>query len=891
MSKSILVLEENSVVHGLVASALDIDGLTLHHEFNPAKYLERARSLQPDLILFSNADQGNNYAILRQLKTQAGTSNVPLVLLANSRDRVDPAQLRQLRVSGLVRKPFEASDLQQQVSKHLDLVDLVGSAYEYNKSQSAREEGVNPLARLDILDPEIPALLQDSGGAGPAPGAVPEVDFSAELGTERPRQAAPAFGGDTRPAQGSPTAPRPSPDALDVLDDGPVERFTLGTPDTLLGEDVLLDEGDLVPPLGDLPPLEGMASFGEGTLEELGPQDLLDEEAYVDATFAPVGVDQTLQRPSSTPAPGPARLDDIEVELSIDELSLPEEPEAPRRTAAPPRPEATAPRAPELPPQAAKPAADRNLQAPPPLPEFQDLGGPAEPGSDLPPAVRRMMELKPVFSKAPEAADLDQEPFGASVHTTPHDTQADLGLGDDELDEAAILRAMEDEEGGPLPLLDSNDADLLALSASEESELDGMDLESDLGPLPGSDAMMLDRDEEDLILSSLQQEEPVAEAEAKPRQQGGLELTPEERAGLTQAIDAEQEEVLAADTVSGRVSPPTQPQDLELATAETIVQADLDEMDLLDDLSLDTGSPAPAGKPSEVEEFVNATFQNIKVPEMSDEEGWLRMPPEEMLEVPVPEPEPETEPATEARALSDAQTRLAVQAEVGLDFGTDLETSLMEETLPDRFVAEEQAPAGGESASESSGVSDSFEDAFAALKEEIEANPEGERLDDVLKLEQLQDEVAKIEFHIPQHENALARGIPIYSVPESIAAQLTGELPRPSGLPGPQMEEDSVESMRRLEGHLPSAAAPHRVESSLRFSTEKREADLGEASMRGLGQAVTLPVGSLLDEATKARLSQVLDEIISVSVRKAVREEMPRLLERMAQEQDSAPRT
>ena len=42
--------------------------------------------------------------------------------------------------------------------------------------------------------------------------------------------------------------------------------------------------------------------------------------------------------------------------------------------------------------------------------------------------------------------------------------------------------------------------------------------------------------------------------------------------------------------------------------------------------------------------------------------------------------------------------------------------------------------------------------------------------------------------------------------------------------------------------------------------------------------------GSLLDEATKARLSQVLDEIISVSVRKAVREEMPRLMEQMARE-------
>ena len=125
INKSILVLEENSVVHGLIASALDVDGLTLHHEFNPAKYVDRARNLKPDLILVSNADQFNNYSICRQLKTGPG-GGTPLVLLANYRDALDAARLRDLQVDGVVRKPFEASDLQEQVSRHLHLPDLVG---------------------------------------------------------------------------------------------------------------------------------------------------------------------------------------------------------------------------------------------------------------------------------------------------------------------------------------------------------------------------------------------------------------------------------------------------------------------------------------------------------------------------------------------------------------------------------------------------------------------------------------------------------------------------------------------------------------------------------------------------------------------------------------------
>ena len=68
MNKSILILEENSVIHGLVGAALEIDGVTLHHEFNPDNYVDRARSLMPDLILMSNSDQASDYAVTRELK-------------------------------------------------------------------------------------------------------------------------------------------------------------------------------------------------------------------------------------------------------------------------------------------------------------------------------------------------------------------------------------------------------------------------------------------------------------------------------------------------------------------------------------------------------------------------------------------------------------------------------------------------------------------------------------------------------------------------------------------------------------------------------------------------------------------------------------------------------
>ncbi|HUJ74109.1 MAG TPA: hypothetical protein VL359_04585, partial [bacterium] len=183
MNKSILVLEENSVVHGLIASALDLDGLTLHHEFNPARFVERARALTPDLILLSNTDQGNQYSILRKLKTQASLSRVPVLLLANSRDRVEGSVLRDLGVGGVIRKPFEASDVQQAVSKHLDLIDLVGPAYEYRQSQSTREDIPNPLAQLDVLEDDVPELWRRSTAQPEEPAPAAPAAVRAAAGT------------------------------------------------------------------------------------------------------------------------------------------------------------------------------------------------------------------------------------------------------------------------------------------------------------------------------------------------------------------------------------------------------------------------------------------------------------------------------------------------------------------------------------------------------------------------------------------------------------------------------------------------------------------------------------------------------------------------------------
>ena len=58
------------------------------------------------------------------------------------------------------------------------------------------------------------------------------------------------------------------------------------------------------------------------------------------------------------------------------------------------------------------------------------------------------------------------------------------------------------------------------------------------------------------------------------------------------------------------------------------------------------------------------------------------------------------------------------------------------------------------------------------------------------------------------------------------------------------------------------------------------------AAAQAVGRYTTTGVDalSLLDADIRAKLGQVLDEIISMSVRKAVKEEMPKMVERLSRE-------
>ncbi len=182
MSHSVLVLEESDLIQDIIASALDESNLAVYRESQPGQFFETAKQLQPDLIFISNSDHKQEYAVCRQLKSDTDLGSVPLVLLVESRDKLDSAALTELKIDGHLRKPFEAASLQEQLRKFLPPAFPLPASEAYEMAQSTEEIESAASKEFSVLDDEVLDLISEQAEEPTvAESNVPEVDFSDEF--------------------------------------------------------------------------------------------------------------------------------------------------------------------------------------------------------------------------------------------------------------------------------------------------------------------------------------------------------------------------------------------------------------------------------------------------------------------------------------------------------------------------------------------------------------------------------------------------------------------------------------------------------------------------------------------------------------------------------------
>jgi CheY-like chemotaxis protein len=111
--KTILVADDDEAIVDSISAILDMSGYEVLF-VNDGTSVMQAVKAQPDLILLDIQMPGHDgQAVCRQLKRQASTKDIPVIIVSASMDVRDKAQ--QVGADDYLEKPFEMEALQQKV--------------------------------------------------------------------------------------------------------------------------------------------------------------------------------------------------------------------------------------------------------------------------------------------------------------------------------------------------------------------------------------------------------------------------------------------------------------------------------------------------------------------------------------------------------------------------------------------------------------------------------------------------------------------------------------------------------------------------------------------------------------------------------------------------------
>ena len=150
MTQLILVLEENPEIQLVIAVSLKESNITIQQESDPDLFVQQAANLKPDLIFLSNSDGERDYKVCREIRADSDLKKTPIILLVNAKDEVDELLFSELEINGLLRKPFEALMLQEQLTPFITLDENFGS-----EPNEAEEEFLIDMSTIDNQLKEI----------------------------------------------------------------------------------------------------------------------------------------------------------------------------------------------------------------------------------------------------------------------------------------------------------------------------------------------------------------------------------------------------------------------------------------------------------------------------------------------------------------------------------------------------------------------------------------------------------------------------------------------------------------------------------------------------------------------------------------------------------------
>ncbi|MES2808354.1 MAG: response regulator [Bacteroidota bacterium] len=121
MAKKILVIEDDKDIRDSIVYVLEEEGYEVVSSEN-SKILKSIHEIKPDILLLDNwltewKSDANGEQISRELKSNAATSHIPIIIISAV------SNIKEIAEAGLaddyLRKPFDLSALTEIVQKHI----------------------------------------------------------------------------------------------------------------------------------------------------------------------------------------------------------------------------------------------------------------------------------------------------------------------------------------------------------------------------------------------------------------------------------------------------------------------------------------------------------------------------------------------------------------------------------------------------------------------------------------------------------------------------------------------------------------------------------------------------------------------------------------------------
>lgn len=127
MSKRILVIDDEADLRQLIQIALEgYAGWQVITAGTCQEGLLKAQTEHPDLTLLDiSMPEVDGYACFDQLQSNPATSHIPVVVLTAKVFRQDQRQLAQMRIAGMIVKPFNPMTLWQEIAKTVGWHDML----------------------------------------------------------------------------------------------------------------------------------------------------------------------------------------------------------------------------------------------------------------------------------------------------------------------------------------------------------------------------------------------------------------------------------------------------------------------------------------------------------------------------------------------------------------------------------------------------------------------------------------------------------------------------------------------------------------------------------------------------------------------------------------------